>query len=83
MIWLLIVLYLIIGFVASALAYRVGEIDDDFETIMLWMLCWIVVLLPKLIAIPIMWLWYKSWKKDMDKGKAKCPKCGKACFDID
>lgn len=29
------------------------------------------------------WWSYKSWKKDMDKGKAKCPKCGKACFDID
>ena len=26
---------------------------------------------------------YKHWKKDMDKGKAKCPKCGKICFDID
>ena len=29
------------------------------------------------------WWSYKSWKKDMNKGKAKCPKCGKACFDID
>ena len=29
------------------------------------------------------WWSYKSWKKDMDKGKAKCPKCGKVCFDID
>ena len=29
------------------------------------------------------WRSYKSWKKDMNKGKAKCPKCGKACFDID
>ena len=59
MIWLLIVLYLIIGFVASALAYRVGEIDDDFVEISTWVLFWIVILLAQLIAVPIMWLWYK------------------------
>ena len=59
MIWLCVALYLVIGFISSAVAYRMGEIDDDFETIMLWMICWIVIVLPKLIAIPIMWLWYK------------------------
>lgn len=29
------------------------------------------------------WWTYKSWKKDMNNGKAKCPKCGKVNFDID
>jgi len=59
MIWLLIVLYLIIGFVASALAYSVGEIDDDFDEISTRVLFWIVILKAQLIAIPIIWLWYK------------------------
>lgn len=59
MIWMLIVLYLVIGFIASALAYRVGEIDDDFVEISTWVLFWIVILLAQLIAVPIMWLWYK------------------------
>jgi len=51
MIWLLIVLYLIIGFVASALAYSVGEIDDDFDEISTRVLFWIVILKAQLIAI--------------------------------
>ena len=59
MIWVLIVLYLVVGFVVSALAYRVGEIDDDFVEISTWVLFWIVILLAQLIAMPIMWLWYK------------------------
>ncbi len=29
------------------------------------------------------WWTYKSFKKDYDKGKAKCPKCGLKNFDID
>lgn len=29
------------------------------------------------------WWTHKSFKKDLDKGVAKCPKCGKVCFDID
>lgn len=60
MIWLLIVLYLIIGFVASALAYSVGEIDDDFDEISTRVLFWIVILKAQLIAIPIIWLCIKS-----------------------
>lgn len=58
MIWLCVALYLVIGFVASAVAYRIGEIDDDFVEISTWVLFWIVIVLAKLLAIPIMWLWY-------------------------
>ena len=59
MIWLCVALYLVIGFISSAMAYRMGEIDDDFVEISTWVLFWIVIVLAKLIAIPIMWLWYK------------------------
>ncbi len=34
-------------------------------------------------AFKMEWWTYKSWKKDKDIGKAKCPKCGLVNFDID
>lgn len=35
------------------------------------------------VALKMKWWTYKSWKKDYDKGIAKCPKCGLVNFDID
>ncbi len=35
------------------------------------------------LAVEMKWWTYKSFKKDLSKGKAKCPKCGLNNFDID
>jgi hypothetical protein len=35
------------------------------------------------IAYKMKWWTYKSYEKDRNTGKAKCPKCGRVNFDID
>lgn len=59
MIWVLIVLYLVAGFIASALAYKYGIINEDIVDVSLWVFFWCIIIPLRPVWKLLVWLWWK------------------------
>ena len=59
MIWVLIVLYLVAGFIASALAYKYGIINEDTVDVSLWIFFCVIIIPLRPVWKFLIWLWWK------------------------